>query len=188
MKKCTEYTLGKTIISSEYDDMPMDDIYGTYDQKYTEGCIVRADGTFYEDHIEETNKENDDGYPLYEVPTIRGEYSFFHPADNGEKFGTEEYRKYAMQDYQRMVDYNNSEWCYLVLKVETTITTNTGLTDTVFATLCNVESDQGKEELNAIIDELKSEVKDQLCKMGFSYDEINQSVDNAETKKGEMYL
>jgi hypothetical protein len=181
MKKCTEYTLGKTIISSTYDEFSVGDFdfYGTYDQKYTEGCIVRADGSFYEDHL-----EDDD----YKPGHIRNELSFFHPADNGEKFGTPEYRKYALQDYQRMTDYNNNHWSYLVVKVETKINTDSGLSDGVFETLSSVESDGGKEYFKEIIDDLKSEVKAQLYKMGFSEEEINQSLDNSELKKGECYL
>lgn len=179
MKKCTEYTLGKTIISSEYDDMPIDDMYGTYDQKYAEGCIVRADGTFYEDHI-----DDDD----YEPGHIRNELSFFHPADNGEKIGSSEYRKCALQDYQRMCDYNNNHWSYLVIVVKTHITTDLGLTDSVTSTLYSVESDGRKDYLKKIIDDLKNDVKAQLKKMGFTYEEINNSVDNAELKKGECYL
>ena len=179
MKKCTEYTLGKTIVSSEYDDMPMDDVYGTYDNKYTEGCIVRSDGSFYEDHLEDEK---------YEPGHIRNELSFFHPADNGEKLGSPEYRKYALRDYERMCDYNDNQWSYLVIRVTTHINTDSGLSGSVSDILSSVESDGGKEYFKEIIDDLKSEVKVQLCKMGFSDDEINQSVDNAETKKGEMYL
>ena len=186
MKKCTTYTLGKTIISSEYDKYPMDDIYGTYGNKLKPGCIIRADGKFYED-IPEDN-EDDDGYPIYEVPKIRGEYSFFYPSDTGEKIGTSGYRKYALENYKRMCDYQNNHWSYLVIKCETFINTDSGLSDSVFDTLCSVESDGGKEYIKEIIDDLKSNVKGQLEKTGFSKDEINLSIDNSETKKGEMYL
>ena len=186
MKKCTTYTLGKTVISSEYDEIQDFGMYGTYGNTLKPGCIIRADRTFYED-IPEDNKD-DDGYPIYEVPTIRGEYSFFYPADNGEKIGTEEYRKYALQEYQRVRDYNNNRWSYLVLMVETFINTDSGLSDSVFDTIGRVESDGGKDYFNEMIDDLKSSVKDQLIKMGFSDEEINLSVDNSENKKGEMYL
>ena len=179
MKKCTEYTLGKTVLSTEDDEYPMDDIYGTYDNKYTEGCIVRADRSFYEDHIEDDE---------YEPGHIRNELSFFHPADNGEKLGSPEYRKYALQDYQRMCDYNDNHWSYLVIRVETKINTDSGLSDSVFETLSSVESDCSKGDMTEIIDDLKTRVKYQLQKMGFSDDEINQSLDNAEKKKGEVYL
>jgi len=179
MKKCTTYTLGKTIISSEYDDMAMDDIYGTYGNKYQEGCIIRADGTFYEDHI------NDDEY---EPEAMRHEFSFFYPSDNGEEMGTPDYRKYALENYQRMTDYNNQHWSYLVIKCETFIHTDSGLSDSVFDTLSSVESDGSEEYLAEIIEDLKSNVKDQLVKMGFSEDEIKTSFDDIQKKKGEMYL
>jgi len=87
-----------------------------------------------------------------------------------------------------MVDYNNNHWSYLVLIVETTINTDSGLTDSVFDTIGGVESDGGKNYLKEMIADLKTGFKQQLLKMGFSDEEINQSVDNAETKKGEVYL
>jgi hypothetical protein len=180
MKKCTTYILGKTIISSEYDDTPMDDIYGKYGNTLKPGCIIRYEKEFYEDIID---KED------YEIPLLNnGECSFFYPADNGEKIGTDEYKKYALLNYQRMEDYNNNHWSYLIIRCETFVHTDSGLSDGVFDTLSSVESDGEKEYLKEIIDELKNNVKYQLKNMGFSEDEINQSVDNPETKKGEMYL
>jgi hypothetical protein len=187
MKKCTEYTLGKTIISSEYDETGDHDYYGICGDKYKPGCIVRADQSFYEDHID-IDKEDDDGYPLYEVPTIRGEYSFFYPADTGEKIGTELYRKYSLENYKRVEALNNGQWGYIGLIVETTVHIDNTLSDTITESLWGIESDSGSEYFNGEIEELKESVKDQLRKMGFSDDEINQSVNNAETKKGEMYL
>ena len=167
-------------MSSGYDEISDFDNYGSYGHKFEPGCIVRADGSFYEDHI--TDDE-------YEPSTLRnGEYSFFYPAENGEKIGTDEYRKYAKRDYQRMVDYNNNHWSYLVLIVETTINTDSGLSDSVSDTIGGVESDGGVDYLKEMVDDLKTGVKSQLSKMGFSDDEINLSVNNAETKKGEMYL
>ena len=179
MNKLTEYTLGKTVISSICDEFSDFEQYGTYGKKYRPGCIVRADGSFYEDHLE--NEE-------YEPKHIRNELSFFYPPDNGEKIGTELYRKYAKEDYSRMNAFNNQHWSYLVLAVETTINTDSGLTDSVFDTIGGVESDGGKNYLKEMIADLKTGFKQQLLKMGFSDEEINQSVDNAETKKGELYL
>jgi hypothetical protein len=179
MKKCTEYTLGKTIISSEYDQDGNHDYYGTYGDKYKPGCIVRADDSFYEDHI------NDDEY---EPETMHREYSFFYPTDTGEKIGTELYRKYALENYKRVEDLNSNQWCYIGLIAETTVHIDGTLSDTISDALWGIESDSGKDYLNSTIDELKESVKEQLRALGFSDEEINASVDNAETKKGEMYL
>jgi hypothetical protein len=178
MKKCTEYTLGKTIVSSVIDEYADESDYGSFGNKYEPGCIVRADNSFYEDHI------NDDEY---EPGIMRHEYSFYYPPDNGEDIGTADYKKYAKEDYKRMTDYNNNQWSYLVLKVETSIHSDMGLSH-VFAIIGNIESDYGRDGLNEHISELKAQIRYQLCKMGFSDDEINQSVDNSELKKGECYL
>jgi hypothetical protein len=179
MKKCTTYILGKTFISSEYDRDGNHDYYGTYGDKYKPGCIVRADDSFYEDH---TSDEE------YEPETMPREYSFFYPSDTGEKIGTELYRKYSLENYKRVEDLNNSQWCYIGLIVETTVHIDNTLSDTITESLWGIESDSGREYFNGEIEELKESVKAQLSKMGFSDDEINQSVDNPETKKGEMYL
>ena len=69
MKKCTTYTLGKTVISSEYDEFSDFDMYGKYGDKVKPVCIIRGDNTFLEDHV-----DDDD----YDMPLGRfGEYSFF---------------------------------------------------------------------------------------------------------------
>ena len=188
MQKLTEYTLGKTVISSEYDSDADTSYYGTYGNAYTPGCIIRADETFYEDHIEDIDKEDDDGYPLYEVPTIRGEYSFFYPSDTGENIGTELYRKYSRENYKRLEEFNNSQWGYIGITVKTTVHIDGVLSDTISDALWGIETDSSDEHFKSEIEELKESVKDQLRKMGFSDNEINASVDNAETKKGECYL
>lgn len=172
MKKCTEYTIGKTRIIQEYDPDPDTSYLGEYSNKYQPGCIIRADGTFYEDHI------NDEEY---EPPEMNREYSFFIPPDNGEKIGSAEYRKYAIQDYELMEGLNNNQWTFIILTVKTHITTNTGLSDTIQNSLCGIadhwdkESRDHKEE---VIRDLIGENKTELLKMGFSEDEIKESLDN----------
>jgi hypothetical protein len=178
MQKLTTYVIGKTTLSTDYDNVTDDDVYGSYGNEYLPGCIIRSDNTFFEDHI-----DDDD----YEPNTILREYSFFYPPDNGEKPGTPDYRKYALQDYKRS-SCQGETWGYLVVKCETQITTDTGMSDMVSDILCGVESDGDKDYFRDIVNDLKSDVKHQLSKFGFTDDEINQSVDNAVKKKGELSL
>jgi hypothetical protein len=213
MKKCTEYTLGKTIISSECDEYPDYSYLGEYTEKIGPGVIIREHDEFYERIPVEMERDYDGrflGKKEPEYSTYRnGEYSGFKPCNHIpfnpkdwahvsrkdksaviKQYGSLENASYAyaMADYKRMESLNNGHWSYICLTVETTMTTNTGISSVISDSLCGIESDSGDDYFKEIISELKENVKAQLRKMGFSDDEINQSVDNAETKKGEMYL
>lgn len=177
MQKLTTYTLGKTVLSTDYDNITSD-VYGSYGNEYLPGCIVRSDNTFFEDHIDDED---------YEPNTILREYSFYYPPDNGEEPGTPNYRKYAIQDYRRLSNLGKT-WSYLVVKCEAHITTDTGMVHTISDILCDVESDDNEERFRDIVNDLQSNVKSKLKKFGFLDEEINQSVDNAVKKKGELYL
>jgi hypothetical protein len=174
MKKCTEYTLGKTVVYQGYDPNPDTSYLGEYGEKYKPGCVIRGDRTIYEDHLDDDE---------YDPPTMDREYSFFYPPDNGEKPGTPEYRKYALQDYDNMEDLNNSQWTYIILSVKTFIHTDTGISDDIQNSLCGIEdhfdkdSDAYKKE---IVCDLISENIAELKKMGFSDEEIKESTDNPE--------
>ena len=212
MKKCTEYTLGKTVLSTEYDEYPDSSYLGEYTEKIGPGVIIRDHNEFYEKIPVEMERDYDGkfiGKKEPEYSTTRNEYSGFKPCNHIpfdkknwshvsrkdksaviKQYGSLENASYAyaMSDYNRMESLNNGHWSYICIMVETTVTTNTGMVDTIRESLCGIESDSGKDYINEIISDLKYQVKDQLRKMGFSDDGINASVDNAETKKGEMYL
>ncbi len=57
------------------------------------------------------------------------------------------------------------------------------ISDNVITSLWGIESDSGKDHIEEIISDLKSENKAELLKMGFSSDEIDQSLNTAETKE-----
>ena len=172
MQKLTEYTLGKTVIEKRYDhDCDTDDL-GTYTEKYQPGCIIRFDKSFYEDHM-----DDDD----YEPVTLRREYSFFLPPDNGEVIGSPDYRKYALQYYNEMEDLNNNRWCFIGIIISTTIHTDTGLSDKLVESLGGIENHWDKESdiyHNEVIDDLKTELKVRLLKFGFSDDEITKTLND----------
>ncbi len=177
MRKCTDYTLGQTIIKKEYDDNPDTTYLGEYTNKYQPGCIIRADRTFYEDHIDDDE---------YDPPGMNREYSFFMPAEIEEEPGTELYKKYALQNYDAIEGLSNSDWIYVGVTVSTVVHANVAgvsLSDTVSDSLWGIEDHWDKsssEDINEIISELKYGVKQRLLKMGFSDNEIEESFKNAE--------
>lgn len=177
MKKCVTLSIGKTTIKKEPDYDRDTSYLGEYGDKLKPGCIIRADRTFYED------MPDYDDNPDYEVPEMNRVCSFFYPPDNGEKIGTPDYKKYALQDYEMMEDLNNNQWGYISIVVKTFIKTDMGLSDEIISSLCGIEDhwDKDSEEyINALISDLKSENKAELLKMGFSAPEIDESLNNAD--------
>ena len=177
MKKCTTYTIGKTVIKKEIDTNPDTSYLGEYGEKYLPGCVIRGDRSVYEDHI-----DDDD----YEPPRMNQEYSFFYPPDNGEKPGTPDYKKYALQDYDNMEDLNNSQWTFIGIIVKTTIKTDIGISDEIVNSLWGIEDHFDKDSkayVQETISELKAENKAELLKMGFTEKEIDESLNNAEEKE-----
>jgi len=174
MKKCTEYTLGKTRIIKKPDYRADDSYLGVYGSVLKPGCIIRTDKSFYEDHI-----DDDD----YEPGLIPREHSFFYPPDTGEKIGTPEYKKCALLDYQVVEDLNNQQWGFISLTVSTTVFADVGLTDEISNSLYGIEDHWDKDSNDyhrEVVDDLKHEVKVQLLKMGFSDQEIDESFKDAE--------
>lgn len=184
MKKCINLSIGTTTIKKEPDYDADSSYLGEYGDKLKPGCIIRYDKEFYEDII-----DNED----YEVVKLNREYSFFYPPDNGEKIGTPDYKKYALQDYQNMEDLNNSQWGYIGITIKTEIVANipnpkdktkyTEMSDKIISSLYGIEDHWNKDNndyIKTVIEDLKEEQKDQLLKMGFSEEEIKESFDNAE--------
>jgi hypothetical protein len=150
---------------------------GEYGNTYKPGCVIRGDRTIYEDHL------NDE---VYDPPTMSREYSFFYPPDNGEIPGTDKYRECALQDYQNMENLNNSQWTYAGIIVKTVINTDMGISDTIQNSLWGIEDhfdEDSKSEMARIIEDLKEDNKADLLKMGFSSEEIDQSLNGAEIRE-----
>lgn len=91
----------------------------------------------------------------------------------------------------RRKEYENGHFGFIGIIVRTElighIDTNPGkyfeMSDNVITSLWGIESDSGKDHIEEIIQEMKSENKSELLKMGFSSEEIDQSLNNAETKE-----
>ena len=174
MKKCTTYTIGKTTIKKTPDYDPDTSYLGEYGRVLKPGCIIRINESFYEDLPDDYDKDDHE---------IRGEYPYFYPPDNGEKPGTEDYKKYALQDYHLMEDLNNQQWSYIGITVTTKIYTDMGISDEITNSLWGIEDHCDKDSRdyhNEVIDDLKSENKAELLKMGFTEKEIDESLNNAD--------
>ena len=205
MKKCTLYTIGKTTIKKEYDEYADHyDNYGKFTDDIKPGVYIRSEDEFYERLPAEMERDMDGTFYRKGVPEYRTysrEYNGiiptnhipFNPKDWNhvsrkdkskviKKYGSLKKASYAyaLEDCRRLEALNNGQWSYLIISVETMITTDTGLSDEIWNSLSGVESDGGKDYINEIIQDLKAQNKEELLKMGFSEKEIDESLNNAE--------
>jgi hypothetical protein len=198
MKKCVDLSIGTTTIRREIDEYPDLSFYGEYTSDIKPGVIIREHNEFYEKIHTGMERDIDGRFigkkePEYSHFYGRNEYPGFKPYAGGEKIGTKEYYLSGMADYERMEKYNRNHWYMINIVVTTHVYGKipsmddkpgyTEISDTISNSLSNVESDGGKEYLDEIISDLKSENKADLLKMGFSEAEIDQSLNNAETKE-----
>lgn len=181
MKKCTSYKIEKIIMRKELDYDPDLSFYGKYTNSIGPGVIIRQYNEFYERIPTEMERDECGRFigkmaPEWDPHYLRNEYPGFKPFASGEKVGTKEYYEYGMQDYERMEDYNRGGWCMVVVVLTAYITTDTGLSDTIHATLSGVESDSGADYFEEIKRDLSADLKADLLKMGFSEDEITTAL------------
>jgi len=207
MKKCTTYTIGKTTITKEYDEFSDYDHYGKYTDNIEPGVYVRSEHDFYERLPAEMERDSDGtfiGKGVPEYRTYSREYSGIIPSNHipfnpkdwshvSRKDKSEVIKKYgslknasyayALEDCRRLEALNNGQWSYLIVSVETAITTDTGMSDRVWNSVGGMESDGNKEYFDEVIRDLKSMNKSELLKMGFTEKEIDESLNNAEERE-----
>lgn len=211
MKKCTEYTLGETVVIQESDFDADYSYYGKLTDNIGPGVIVRSAGEFYERLPAKMERDYNGqfigkGEPEY--TTYSGEYNGFIPENHipfdpknwshvSRKVKSEVIKKYgslknaeyayALEDYKRIEALFRGEWEYVYIAVRTYIHTNTGLSDYVHNSLCGIEAEYGEENRKYredIVKDLIDENIAELQKMGFSLDEIKKSTDNRKYPKG----
>jgi hypothetical protein len=186
MKKCVNLSIGTTTIKKEPDYDADNSYFGTYGGKLKSGCYIRSHKKFYEDITEDDDIPNTYGHH---------EYNFFYPSYQGVEIGTEEYKKYALQNYELMEGLNNNQWGYIGITIKTEIIANipnpkdnkkyTEMSDNIISSLWGIEYGISNNEytdkgyIEETIKDLLSEQKDQLLKMGFSDSEIEQSFKDA---------
>ena len=96
------------------------------------------------------------------------EYRFFFlPYAGGEQPGTAEYRKYGMQDYERMEALNRGDWCFIGIQAEATVSRDIGqghrrLQGFTSGGLWGIESDSGDDHLESVAHEELVDLKEHL--------------------------
>jgi hypothetical protein len=161
----------KVWIEKRVDEDPDLSCIGEWTDDLKPGVIVRDLGEFYERLPAPMDRDVDGkfyrkGAP--EVPARGREYRGFIPYAGGEKVGTPEFYKYGLQDWKRMEDLNQGDWCMLGIIAKAEVQSRAGEAWAPIQTLRSgglwgVESDAGeylaevgKEELANLRDELKA--------------------------------
>jgi len=160
------------------EEYPELDCIGEYTEKLSDGVIVRRFTEFYEKLTEEQKRN---------IPSNSRECRFFKPYAGGEKFGTDEYYEYGMQDYRRAEDYNNGGWCYLVVHAEAEVITPgnsfppSGLINTIKSgCLGGIESDSDQAYFDEVKREELDELRVALVSFGFTNRQISKAFEDVE--------
>ena len=175
MQKTVDIILEKTRVVRHPDDFEDFSTLGEYTDEMEPGYIFRGNRpVFVEDWPEDTER-----------PDKGREWRCFIPPDNGEEIGTADYRKYALEDYERMEAFQRGEWTYITIYVSSVITANIGgdgdfLTNTICSSLSGIENDCDQMDIDGTIAELKAEQYASLKKIGFSEEEIEKSFSGCE--------
>jgi hypothetical protein len=115
----------------------------------------------------------------------RHEYRYFNGViENYAGETPENIRKYVTQDYKRMEDLNNGQWCFIGIRAgaEYTVQQHGVIQTMTSGGLWGIESDSDESFFKEIEQEQLSELKEQLHAIGFSYRAIASAFKNAEHK------
>lgn len=122
---------------------------------------------YAEDYPDFQDWVDDNWEDSFEIPRESRKFSFFRPYAGGEKPGTDDYRKYGMQDYRRAEDYGNG-WSYVGIYAEATIEVN-GREQTIRSGGCyGIESDSGEDYFAEVAADALNELAADLSALGFS--------------------
>jgi len=96
-----------------------------------------------------------------------GEYHFFN-ASNVENM------EQALQNYKKVIAYNNNEWSCLIVSAEAEINVN-GTPQTITSSgFCGIESDS-PESIKEVENEQLNELRDVLICLGFTVEEFGKA-------------
>ncbi len=111
-----------------------------------------------------------------ELPTRGREYRFFLPALTAEETGNPDS---PHQDWQRMENLNDGNWCYIGIIAKATIVSGNGIGQTLRSGgLFGIESDSGSDHLESIEKEQLEELRSELESFGFGKRAIDYSFKN----------
>ena len=134
--------INKIVLIQEVDTNPDFSYLGKYTDELTEYCIVRKFGEFYCKLTDEQKEE---------IPERGREYRAFISENNGEKEGTEDFFKYALQNYERMESYNSQEWWYIGIGAKAQIEVGGILQNITSGSLFGIESDSDKGYIKEVV-------------------------------------
>lgn len=163
---------------------------GEYTDELRDGVIVRDRNEYYEKLPREMDRDangrfSGKGDLIDPLPERGREYRGFRPYAGGEKVGTKEYYEYGMQDYRRMEDYNNMQWCFIGIKATAKVGVsldggeNYTLETISSGGLWGIESDSDKEYFREVEAEEMAQLKSLLLAYGFGRSTVARAVKNA---------
>lgn len=161
--------ISKITVKHILDEFPDTSFIGEYTDNLEDGVIVREFDKFYEDLTEEE---------LENIPSRGREFRCFKPYSGGENPGTEDYKKYGFQDYQRMEQLNRGHFCFIGIKAEAEILTsqNNGQSWLInsFSSggLWGIESDSDKSYIEDVEKEQIEELFSELKEIGFTEEDF----------------
>jgi hypothetical protein len=91
---------------------------------------------------------------------------------------------YAYEDCERLVKYQRGDWYMISIRVEAIISVSEDgehwANYALYESLGGIESDSGDEYIDETKKELLDEMKSQLLEWGFTNEEIDEAMENAE--------
>jgi hypothetical protein len=157
-------------VREEMDGNPITDDMGEYTDTPTEWAIIRKTGMYVHDMTEEDS-----------LPQRSREYRFFVPYAGGEVQGTEEYRKYGLQDFNRMESLESGSWYFIGIKAKAKVQLRGDLVQTITSGgLWGIPSDSEKVYIEEEKENQLSELREELKAAGFSKKEIDRAFEGKE--------
>ena len=161
-------------IEHDTDDCPDFSTLGEYTDKQEPWYLI-AVGEHKGKFIAELGEDD-------ELPEKGRNYRYFAPAENGETPGSEDYKKYARQDFERMEAYNRQEWGYVGVIAKARIVSPQNVIQTIHSGgLWGIESDAGDYFKEVENDQLHS-LKQELLALGFKKRAIEYAFKNVSRK------
>jgi hypothetical protein len=112
----------------------------------------------------------------------RHSFEYFKPYAVGEKPGSPEYKKYAMQDFERLEGLSRGSWCFIGIIAKAQISVNGTLQTIASGGLWGIESDSGKDFIEETEKEELSDLSKNLSALGFGKRAIAYAMKNVERK------
>lgn len=154
-------------IVHKVDENPDTSFLGEYTDRPDEWVIVRKSG----EYLAELGED-------YELPPPGREFRFFKPYAGGEKEGTEDYKKYGLQDYERMEGLSRGDWSFIGTRAVASvgISTDGGRSWTTqkihSGGIWGIESDSAADHIESEEKGQLAELADLLIELGCGRDEV----------------